>query len=329
MGKLVLFDRNIIEENDNEVLCQIRLDNEIVARRGDRFILRRPTPAETIGGGWVIEPKGEKYRFGNETISFLQRKKEGTPDDLVEEVLNEQMIADKKQLIQSTSLDEQVLVPLLESGVAESKYLQVDDKFALTATYSRLAEELKNEISAFHQAHPLRQGKNKAEILQSFKSAYPREFIEFTLEELIEQNELKSMDQFLAVADFQEHLPKKWAKRMEEVIDRLQQDGVSVQKWDAYVANTPFSNEEAADLRKYLLATKKAYILTDEMIVHKQSFDKAAGKLKQETEATFDLKQAKDILQLSRKYLIPFLELLDQFKLTEREGSERTWTDLH
>src|SRR3954451_2388835 len=46
MGRIVFFDRNEIETENEEILCQLRLDDEIVTKRGDRFILRRPSPQE-------------------------------------------------------------------------------------------------------------------------------------------------------------------------------------------------------------------------------------------------------------------------------------------
>ncbi len=50
MGKIVFFDRNELSNAEGEILCQLRLEEEVVAKRGDRFILRRPSPQETIGG---------------------------------------------------------------------------------------------------------------------------------------------------------------------------------------------------------------------------------------------------------------------------------------
>lgn len=79
MGKIVFFDRNEVNSDVGEVLCQLRLDEDIVTKRGDRFILRRPTPTETIGGGWIVDPNGQKYRYGEATIDMLHKKKEGTP----------------------------------------------------------------------------------------------------------------------------------------------------------------------------------------------------------------------------------------------------------
>ena len=89
MGRIVFFDRNEIEEENGEILCQLRLEEEIVTKRGDRFIISRPSPQETIGGGWVIEPRGEKYRFGDRTIEELEKKKVGTPKERITAALVE------------------------------------------------------------------------------------------------------------------------------------------------------------------------------------------------------------------------------------------------
>ena len=48
---------------------------------------------------------------------------------------------------------------------------------------------------------------------------------------------------------------------------------------------------------------------------------KAAEKLSALTE-----KEAKEALDVSRKYLIPFLELLDHLNLTARQEEQRYWT---
>ncbi len=44
---------------------QLELRDPVVATRGDRYILRRPSPGETIGGGVIVDhqPKGRHKRF--------------------------------------------------------------------------------------------------------------------------------------------------------------------------------------------------------------------------------------------------------------------------
>ena len=75
MGRIVFFDRNELKDENEEILCQLRLEEEVVAKRGDRFIVRRPSPQETIGGGWVIEPRGKNIDLVIERLKNWKRKK--------------------------------------------------------------------------------------------------------------------------------------------------------------------------------------------------------------------------------------------------------------
>ena len=103
MGRIVFFDRNDLKEENGEILCQLRLEHEIVTKRGDRFIIRRPSPQETIGGGWVIDPRGEKYRFGVQTIEELEKKKVGTPKERMIAALTEGKSLILSELIKRTA----------------------------------------------------------------------------------------------------------------------------------------------------------------------------------------------------------------------------------
>src|SRR5699024_12020767 len=79
MGKIIFFDRNEIKANESqEILCQIQLDKNIVLTRNDRFIFRKPTPVETLGGGWIIDLEAKKHRFGNDRIEQHRLNKSGT-----------------------------------------------------------------------------------------------------------------------------------------------------------------------------------------------------------------------------------------------------------
>ncbi len=109
MGRIVFFDRNEIKEENGEILCQLRLEEEILTKRGDRFILRRPSPQETIGGGWVIDPRGNKYRFGNQTIDELEKKRVGSPKERITAALYEAKSLPLNELIKRTALDEGTL----------------------------------------------------------------------------------------------------------------------------------------------------------------------------------------------------------------------------
>ena len=60
---------------------QLELEQPLVAVRGDRYILRRPSPGETLGGGMVVDPhpKGRHKRFASEVIARLEALGAGRP----------------------------------------------------------------------------------------------------------------------------------------------------------------------------------------------------------------------------------------------------------
>ncbi|SDJ77055.1 selenocysteine-specific translation elongation factor [Sediminibacillus albus] len=326
MGKIVFFDRNEVQESGEEILCQIRLDNEIVVRRGDKFIIRRPTPAETIGGGWVIDPKGEKYRFGESTVAMLQKKMEGTPEDLVVHALEEHILLNRTQLIQLTSLDGAEVDEVLRSAGVSDRIIATDsEKYTLVSMVNKASALLLSRLEEIHQQYPMRAGVNKAELRQNLITYFSKSFVEFVIETLIKQGKLRQDGQFITAAEFLPHLPPRWENRLQEIISHLRQDGLAVKKWEEYFTGAPVPEDMAAELKNYLLQSEQAYKLTEEMIVHRSSIEHAVHLLKEQTGVTFDLKEAKEIWKVSRKYMIPLLELLDQWRLTEREDNKRRW----
>ncbi|EIM06319.1 selenocysteine-specific translation elongation factor [Planococcus antarcticus DSM 14505] len=328
MGKIVFFDRKELEQTPDEVLCQIRLDEKIVVRRGDRFILRRPSPMETIGGGWVIQPNGDKYRFGNETIDMLRHHQQGTPQDLVIDALNKYILLDLKQLMQQTSLAGIILKETLKEGLASRVWLEVSRQgYSLTKTFIKIKDELLARLQQFHEDFPMRTGMGKAELVQSVSATYPKSLLEYSLNLLLEQNEIQRSGQFVALTPFSPNLPKKWHVRMEQIIGTLEKDGFQAKKWEDYFIGSPLPKLEIAELTSYLLESGQAYRLREDTIIHHTAFENALNKLRQQTGPSFDLKQAKDILNLSRKYMIPFLELLDGLNYTRRTEDQRHWME--
>jgi len=65
--------------------------------------------------------------------------------------------------------------------------------------------------------------------------------------------------------------------------------------------------------------------LDDQFAYHVDVFKEAVEKLQKGTSDEFEVGAAKDILDLSRKYMIPFLERLDAKGLTKRVENKRFW----
>ncbi|HSI65841.1 MAG TPA: selenocysteine-specific translation elongation factor [Planococcus sp. (in: firmicutes)] len=326
MGKIVFFDRNELTAADGEVLCQIRLDEEVVVRRGDRFILRRPTPVATIGGGWIIQA-GAKYRFGEETVAMLRSQQQGSPADLLEDLLRKQPALGFTELLRQISMDEPALLEAIDAGLADGTLLEMQgQRYSMAKTFTKITEQLSERLQTYHEKLPMRIGIGKAELVQSFSADFPEPFIEYSLNELVKDGVLRKTGQYISLQDFSPHMPKQWKTRMEGILAALAKDGLQAEKWEEYTEGTPIPKADISELLPYLIHTHQVIRLTEDTVIHRQAFDQGVEKLRSRTSTAFGLKEAKEILGVSRKYLIPFLELLDVQKLTIREEEQRVWS---
>jgi selenocysteine-specific elongation factor len=64
---------------------QLELRDPVITVRGDRYILRRPSPGETLGGGMVVDhqPHGRHKRFDEEILKSLEALAKGSPSDIL------------------------------------------------------------------------------------------------------------------------------------------------------------------------------------------------------------------------------------------------------
>lgn len=322
MGRIVFFDRNEIKEENGEILCQLRLEDEILTKRGDRFILRRPSPQETIGGGWVIDPRGNKYRFGNQTIEELEKKKVGTPKERIMAALMEAKSLSLTELIKRTALEETTL----KKHLANQEFVLYNGKeYTLKLLIESMEEDIFDQLQEFHQTHPMKMGINKAELIQTLQKKFPKSLLDFVVENGISNGAFKRKGQFVLLTDFVPQVPKSWAKRTEGLLSDLKRDGLKVRNLNDYFTAAGIPNAVAYDLKKFLEDQNLLTALDEQFAYHGDVYNEAVEKLQRGTGAEFEVGDAKEVLDLSRKYMIPFLERLDAKGLTKRVENKRIW----
>ncbi|EDL65964.1 selenocysteine-specific translation elongation factor [Bacillus sp. SG-1] len=322
MGKIIFFDRNEVETGQEEILCQIRLDESIVVKRNDRFILRRPTPAETIGGGFIIDPNGSRYKFGNETIQLLEQMKNGTPLQRVEDTLLKHKSLSKSKLLQETSLSSSVLEELLEN----KELLVLPGGVITSVEVMREIEQLMNsEFAEFHRQNPMRTGYDKARIIQFYKDRFKEPLLEHVIRLNLQAEKWYQSGHFLALKEFTPHVPDQWRKRSEQVLELLKNDGMKPDDLAGYLKQAGIPADMQLNLMQFYREQGKVVHLDDNIAFHQDVFYGAVHRLHEETDEEFALPEAKDSLGLSRKYLIPFLEKLDSLGYTVRIENKRKW----
>ncbi|WLD95264.1 selenocysteine-specific translation elongation factor [Alkalihalobacillus sp. AL-G] len=327
MGTIVFFDRNeLTESTTDEVLCQIRLDEPVAVMREDRFIVRRPSPVETIGGGWILNPHGAKYRFGQGTIDTLKQKKEGTPEERIISTLEKMKLATIEDISKEVGEPRQEIETNIVSLLDQNKVISLNaTSYALVEGLIRVSEWLTQELMEYHHQYPMRTGRQKAEIVQELKGQLPTLLIEFVIEQLKTDQKIRKEGPLLSMYNHKPSYPEKWQKRFRNVVEQLKNAGIKHEGLRSIFDQQSIPEEYYSEFENYLLETGSVIVMEDSTFVHRNVFVDTIEKLHNHVPNLFTVQDAKSILDLSRKYCIMLLEKMDDLGVTVRVENERKW----
>ncbi len=139
----------------NHAFLQIELFEPIVAKKGDRFILRRPSPGETLGGGTIIEvtsPKRYK-RFAVETLALLEKKLSGSPSEKVLSIIHTESPVLVSDVLKKSMIDSTETMDIIRSLQTENQIKMIKSSENISQSHLSLVE-LFAEYFASHPPDP-------------------------------------------------------------------------------------------------------------------------------------------------------------------------------
>ena len=299
-----------------EGLIQLELDQMVVVARGDHFILRRPSPGETLGGGRVIDPHpGRRYkRFSGEDLSRLASLQKGSPGDNLLQTMNSMGAVSLSELAKKVGLPLPQAIDLLSTDEISQGYLVLkgeanslrgDSVLISRYAWMALTQKAAALLGDYHRAYPLRLGMPKEEFREKLKlsSAVGQLFFpQWQADGLITDH-----GKTLALANHQIELTSAQKK----VADQLLLKFADSQSSPPSVKEC--QQEVGEDVYAVLVSQGELVQLSPEVVIggrvyeqwHKSTTNylKANGKI---TVAEF-----RDAQQTSRKFALAFLEDLD------------------
>ncbi|GAB7387467.1 selenocysteine-specific translation elongation factor [Bacillaceae bacterium] len=340
LGKIIFFDRNEMQPGERTV-AQLLLDEEIVVKREDPFILRRPTPAHTLGGGKVIDPYARKHRFGRETAAKLEAKKNASLHQAIVDTLAERggdtLEGLAKHFALSPEQAKREVAPLLARGelvpfprpkeTETANELTKDHWLLPGVTAEQWTELTKRVLADFHRRNPSQPGMKRAEFKERYFPQVEDKRFTFFLQYLAEKNVVSPYEDKLRLPGFTPGLPPHLAEKGEKIVARLQAAGLEVPFWQTLAEEHRLNKEEAEEIKHFYFNEGILYPLGDTMAVHRDAVDAAIRVLweRKGQQASFSVQDAREVFGLSRKYLVPLLELFDELGWTERLDNARRW----
>ncbi len=330
LATLILFDRREALPGDR-IYAQIILREPTVLHREDRFIIRRPTPAITIGGGWVIDPLAVKHKINSETVLRIAQKAEGSLTDRILDFLSSMpVIAElKSTILAELKLNSDTIDPALQELLHDDRIQSINrnsqNYYMNVDRLNHLTEQIRQYVKTYHTQFPTRKGVNKAELTKRFIPSTPTKVANLLWDEWVSRGTLIVLKDDVSLPSFKPYVPDHWKRFEKQVESELIKDGLSVNKWSDYCQELHIATHISQELLHYFLNQDVLYSLGEDLYIHKQHFLEAKRILIHffSQSEKLHVGDARDLFQLSRKYLIPLLECLDNHHITIRKEDFR------
>lgn len=330
--RVILLDRDELK-NGEECFAQLRLEQELALRKGDRFVVRFYSPMETIGGGEVLEPNPKaKRRFKEAALEELRRKESGSSVDVVQMHVksHRDSLITIAELAKLTALSEeeirQDVSELEDAGEAVVFPMKKDTYVWMRDDELYLLEQIKAELKKYHQKYPYRHGIKKAELQTRYMKKMKPAVVTKIFERWETEEMLRAVGEYLSLPEFEIVKDVRYEDCRKLLLDAFEKAGYQFVK----LSETGAEKEYADMVEDILLLMREENLvirLSEDIYTHKSLLNNAADKISSvvQSQPVITISEVRDLFATSRKNAKLILEYTDGQRITRNTGAESEW----
>jgi selenocysteine-specific elongation factor len=317
IARVILYGTDLLKPGESSY-CQLRLNDPVVAQSGDRFVIRRLSPLETIGGGSVLDssPGRRKKKDGIDDLPVLEK---GT----IEEKISVKVATSALKGMTTFEIEGWISaeVPQTEKAikalVKNGELLRSDGIVLHKSAFELFSMRLGEVLSEFHKANPTSKGMPKEEARERLK--VEQGIFNFLAEEVQDvaiQRDLIALKSFRsAVTDDDK----------DNVLKALEGRGIEVPQRPELAKELGMEDRPLADVLKLMADEGTVKRVNDAFHISLSAYsgmlDKLRGHYRNNDSMT--VAEFRDMMGTSRKFALPILEFLDAANVTVRVGDVR------
>ena len=293
-------------------LARLALETPVVARGGDRFVLRSYSPVTTVGGGTVLDP-------------LPPRRRAAWPPELAAAGRAERLaalVARRPAGVETASLALLLGIPAQAAlacargaaGLRDAGGLWVTEEVVRTIT-----ERALDTVRRFHRAQPSERGVPLETLRHALRAPAP--VIEAALDQLIRGGRIRRQDGIVSLAGFAPRVEGGDAE-IDRIVGILEAAALTPPTVAELEAAT--GRRDLAGLLRLAAATGRVEAVERDRYYTRAALDRFARTLAElGRDADIVPAAVRERLGISRKYLIPLLEWADGKGVTVRIGDVR------
>ncbi|HWC65473.1 MAG TPA: SelB C-terminal domain-containing protein, partial [Thermoanaerobaculia bacterium] len=299
----------------------LTLDEPVAARVFDRFIVRRLSPAATIGGGEIVDARPPRKVEEEDRRVFLEG---ALADRVARRIARSTSGASREDLARDEGLKEEEIKPLLAPRLASGELKELDSgRFFLSKKrWDELAEKTAAAVGDEIKRRPGAVEASRAAVLEQVFPAFSEKDAEIVLRSIVDSGKIAASGESLKPPGGSS-LPsgeQKLADRIQSIFDEAKLDPPSPGDVAAKLAAKPKIVE---GLLAYLVKEKRLARLPGGFFISRAAVDRVIADLRASGKSPISVPEFKEMFGLTRRMAIPLLEHLDEKKVTRRAGDRR------
>jgi selenocysteine-specific elongation factor len=293
-----------------ERFARLHLAEPVLALPGDRFVLRRPSPALTVSGGMVIDPFPPRRLNRAKTFERLDALASASAEQRVE-ILTEESAAglSVSQLVRLTGMPPETIAGSRNLILINGQHL-VSKRWV-----ERQRRKLVEWLAAFHAKNPAMAG---APVSQARLGVDP------VLLGPVFDNfpDVSLRGDLVALSSHQPQVSAVDAQARDQIEFAFRQAAFQPPAPNEVMAAAGNPKTARGHLES-LVKDGKLIRISGDLIFHAEVICHIRQSLATHKGRRFSVADFKSWTNVSRKYAIPLLEYLDQQRVTKREGDVR------
>ena len=316
-------------------VAQLRLEAPVVALHDDRFVLRSYSPAETIGGGRIINPVASKHRRKETTqtikllTGLISTDRTTNFGSLVQ--------ASRKHGVRSSDIvaamgwTNDIFSQVAAAAAKQGATVDGGNVYLSNESFEQLSRDVLAELERFHKREPLARGMLRETLREKLFAHSLPEVFNAVIGRLEVKGDVTSEKDVVRLSSHRVDLTDQDAKLSEQIEKVYLDAGVEAPSLDeamtrAHVA--PAQRTQARKILQLLIDGGKLVRVHGDMFMHATALRNLKTKLQEygaqhEPDRLIDVATFKNLAAVSRKYAIPLLEYFDRERVTRRAGDKR------
>jgi selenocysteine-specific elongation factor len=318
-ARITLLENRLLEPGKNEI-AQLKLASPIFAFAGDRFVIRDPSEQHTLAGGMVLDPNGAEFRDEAKCNSLNDRAV--APDDVHvwarSEVGLRGFAPIQGLLGKSHFSSTEIIGALLD--LQGRKEIVIHEKIAANASnWQTLQDRVTHLIDNALSKNPERIGYNLSD-LRAALGDKSTDVFEALIAEMCSHDFIRK-ESTITRRLHRPALPTK----LELVAARIREE-LSKKPFDPPPRRELERDLEAQRVLKFLVESGKAIEISPDAVLLRENFERMKNAvvdfLSKNGPAT--VSELRQVLESSRRIMVPLLEKLDRDGFTRRAGDKRS-----